>query len=62
MLTALLLIPIVGAIILAPMNETTPAQISSVKRVALMTTVIAFIVSMVMWSSFDSSSSMTIQY
>jgi len=57
MLTALLLIPLVGAIILAPMNETTPAQISSVKRIALMTTVMTFIVSMVMWSSFDSSSS-----
>lgn len=57
MLTALILIPLLGALILAPMSETTPQQISQVKRVALLTTVVTFILSMVMWGEFDSSSS-----
>lgn len=57
MLTALILIPLVGALILAPMSESTPEQISRVKRVALLTTIIAFILSMIMWGEFDSSSS-----
>jgi NADH-ubiquinone oxidoreductase chain 4 len=57
MLTALILIPLLGALILVPMSESTPAQISRVKRVALLTTVVTFIVSMIMWGEFDSSSS-----
>lgn len=48
MLTALILIPLLGALILAPMSESTPLQISRVKRVALLTTVVTFIVSMIM--------------
>jgi len=48
MLTGLLLIPLLGALILAPMNETTPSDISRVKRVALLTTVVTFILSMIM--------------
>lgn len=48
MLTSLILIPLLGAIILAPMSEITPLQISRVKRVALLTTVVTFIVSMLM--------------
>ena len=65
MLTALILIPLFGALILAPMSETTPQQISQVKRVALLTTVVTFILSMVMWGEFDSSSSQyqfTVEY
>lgn len=57
MLTALILIPLLGALILAPMSESTPAQISRVKQVALLTTVVTFIISMIMWGEFDSSSS-----
>lgn len=48
MLTGLILIPILGALILAPMNESTPLQISRVKRVALLVTVVTFRLSMVM--------------
>lgn len=48
MLTGLILIPLLGALILAPMNETTPSEISRVKRVALLTTVVTFILSMIM--------------
>ena len=65
MLTALLLIPLLGALTLAPMSESTPLQISRVKRVALLTTVVTFILSMIMWGEFDSSSSQyqfTVEY
>lgn len=48
MLTGLILIPLLGALILAPMSESTPLQISRVKRVALLTTVVTFILSMIM--------------
>ena len=57
MLTGLILIPLLGALTLAPMRESTPLQISRVKRIALLTTVATFILSMIMWSYFDSSSS-----
>ena len=56
MLTSLILIPLLGALVLVPMSESTPEQISRVKRIALLTTVVTFIVSMVMWGEFDSSS------
>lgn len=65
MLTALILIPLLGALTLAPMSESTPLQISRVKRVALLTTVVTFILSMIMWGEFDSSSSQyqfTVEY
>lgn len=57
MLTSLILIPLLGAIVLLPMSDSTVAQISRVKRVALLTSVITFILSMVLWAEFDSSSS-----
>ena len=57
MLTGLILIPLLGALTLAPMRESTPLQISRVKQIALLTTVATFILSMIMWSYFDSSSS-----
>ena len=65
MITALILIPLLGAFTLAPMSESTPLQISRVKRVALLTTVVTFILSMIMWGEFDSSSSQyqfTVEY
>jgi NADH-ubiquinone oxidoreductase chain 4 len=46
-----------GALVLAPMSEDTPLQQSRVKRFALIVTLVTFAISMVMWSSFDSSSS-----
>lgn len=57
MLTSLIFIPLLGALILFPMSESTPSQISRIKRVALLTTVITFVLSMIMWAEFDSSSS-----
>lgn len=57
MLTGLILIPFLGAITLATMSETTPLQILRVKRIALLITVVTFILSMIMWGEFDSGSS-----
>lgn len=48
MLTGLILIPLLGALILAPMNESTPLQISRVKSIALVTTIVTFAVSMIL--------------
>lgn len=48
MLTSLILIPLIGALSLVPMSESTPQQISQVKRVALLTTVVTFALSMVL--------------
>jgi len=48
MLTGLILIPLLGALILAPMNESTPLQISRVKNIALLTTVVTFALSMIL--------------
>ncbi|SGY28118.1 BQ5605_C082g12986 [Microbotryum silenes-dioicae] len=57
MLTSLILIPLLGAVILFPMNDSTAVEVSRVKRVALLATVITFILSMILWAEFDSSSS-----
>nr|YP_009531540.1 NADH dehydrogenase subunit 4 [Hannaella oryzae]AXY96240.1 NADH dehydrogenase subunit 4 [Hannaella oryzae] len=54
MLTALLLIPIVGSLALLPLNEET--NVTRIKQIALATSVINFILSVVLWGEFDSSS------
>ena len=54
MLTALLLIPLVGSLTLLPMNEDT--SVTRIKQIALATSVINFILSVVLWGEFDSSS------
>lgn len=61
MLTLLLIIPLVGALMLSPMQGNTlqsagrsPAQM---KRVALGTSLINFVLSIVLWGEFDSSTS-----
>lgn len=48
MLTSLILIPLIGALVLAPMNEKSVLEISRIKQVALITTLLTFAVSMVM--------------
>ncbi len=65
MLTTLILIPLVGALMLAPMNETSDLDRSRIKRITLLTTVVTFIISMILWGEFDSSSSQyqfTVEY
>ena len=48
MLTSLLIIPILGILALSPMQDGTPAAESRMKRIALLTTLINFIVSLVL--------------
>jgi hypothetical protein len=48
MLTTLILIPLLGSLILVPMRETTTTDISRIKQVALLTTIVTFIISMIM--------------
>ncbi|ODN72657.1 hypothetical protein L202_08491, partial [Cryptococcus amylolentus CBS 6039] len=55
MLTALILIPLLGSIILLPINDTTSFGADRVKKIALIFSLITFILSIVMWGEFDSS-------
>lgn len=57
MLTLLLIIPLVGALMLAPMQGNTPQSESQMKRLALGTSLINFVLSIVLWGEFDSSTS-----
>lgn len=53
MLSALLLIPLLGAIAISPMRDDTAAGESRMKRVALLFTIVTFILSIVLWGQFD---------
>jgi len=55
MLTGLLLIPILGCLALLPINGDTAAGVERIKKVALTTSLITFVLSMIMWGEFDSS-------
>jgi NADH-ubiquinone oxidoreductase chain 4 len=55
MLTALLIIPLLGSFALLPMTEGTLAGDSRMKRIALLTALVNFFVSIVLWGEFDSS-------
>jgi proton-translocating NADH-quinone oxidoreductase chain M len=55
MLTILILIPIIGSLIIMPMND----QKDQMRKIALNTTIINFIVSLFIWFNFDSN---TTQY
>ena len=57
MLTLLLLIPLAGALMLAPMQGNTLQSESQMKRLALGTSLITFVLSIVLWGQFDSSTS-----
>jgi NADH-ubiquinone oxidoreductase chain 4 len=57
MLTALLIIPLIGSFALLPIAEGTVAGDSWMKRIALATAMVNFIVSIVLWGEFDSSAS-----
>lgn len=57
MLTLLLIIPLVGALMLAPMQGNTVQSESQMKRLALGTSLINFLLSIVLWGEFDSSTS-----
>ena len=54
MLIRLLLIPIIGSIFILPINEELHA--TRIKQIALITSLINFILSIILWGEFDSSS------
>nr|QGI24514.1 NADH dehydrogenase subunit 4 [Cryptococcus sp. (in: basidiomycete fungi)] len=55
MLTSLIVIPFLGSLVLLPMNDTSAAGADRVKKVALVVSLIVFILSVIMWGEFDSS-------
>lgn len=57
MLTLLLTIPIAGALALAPIDTNSSYGESNMKRIALGVSLVNFVVSMVLWGEFDSSTS-----
>lgn len=56
MLSALLLIPIIGSLILLPISEESVTGLTRMKQFALITAMINFILSIILWGEFDSSS------
>lgn len=54
MLTALLLIPIIGTLVILPMSEETNS--TKIKQIGLIRSLINFILSIIIWGEFDSSS------
>src|SRR5215510_5829527 len=57
MLAALLIIPLLGALAISPIQEGSTKNNSRMKQIALLTTVITFLLSIVLWGGFDSNSS-----
>lgn len=57
MLTALILTPLAGALLLTTMREDSTQAVSRVKQTALLASVVAFAVAMLLWLQFDSASS-----
>ena len=59
MLTTLILLPIIGALFILPMNESCPQNVSKMKKIALSSTILNFFISLFVWYKFDSN---TTQY
>jgi len=56
MLTLLILVPIIGSFILIPINENNYKNRTKMKQIAIITSLINFIISIFLWLNFDSSS------
>jgi len=56
MITALLLVPIIGSLFLVPMNESTTENKTKMKNIAITTSLINLFLSIILWLNFDSSS------
>ena len=54
MLTALLLIPIIGTLVILPISEETKS--TQIKQIGLTRSLLNFILSIIIWGEFDSSS------
>jgi len=59
MLTLLLIIPILGSLILLPFSNEIEKNIETMKKIALTTSLITFLISLIIWYQFDSN---TTQY
>lgn len=57
MLTALILTPLAGALLLTTMNENSTQAITRIKQMALLVTVLVFAMAMLLWVQFDSTCS-----
>ena len=57
MLTSLLFVPLIGSLILLPLAENSIKNINRIKSIALITSIINFIISIFLWVNFDSSTS-----
>ena len=57
MLTSLLFVPLIGSLILLPIAENSLKNINRIKSIALMTSIVNFIISIFLWVNFDSSTS-----
>lgn len=57
MLSILILIPLLGAILLLPMNDSTSSDLSRIRRFTLLISILAFAFSILIWGIFDSSTS-----
>jgi len=55
MLTALLVTPLLGALVLLPMDDETAVGRAQVKRVALAVSMVAFALSIAVWATYDAS-------
>ena len=55
MLTFLILTPLIGVIILLPINDITKQQQIRIKQISLIITLIAFILSIILWIIYDTS-------
>jgi len=56
MITTLLLVPVIGSLFLLPLNENTPESRTSMKQIAIATSLINLLISVFLWINFDSSS------
>ena len=57
MLSTLLYIPIIGSLILLPINQGLSSNVTRMKQIALAVSILNFILSIFIWGLFDSSSS-----
>ncbi len=48
MLTTIFMLPILGALVLTTMRDATPADLSRIKKAALVTSLVTFVLSMIM--------------
>lgn len=55
MISLLLLVPLIGSILILPIQEDSIKSKSLIKNIALTTSLINFIISIIMWLNFDSS-------